>query len=137
MAIASQGTTIGIGSAASPLVYSTIGSVISFSGPGGAAQILDSTNLSSTAKGKMMGLPDEGELTLECHLDNTDITGQIAARSARSSQTLKYFKLTFADSPATYGTFQGYVTNYTVSGGVDALTMLSITIAIDGAITWG
>ena len=56
-AIIAQGITIArMGTTA----FETIPNIVSFQGPGGQAQVIDVTNLSSTAKEKRMGLRDEG-----------------------------------------------------------------------------
>ena len=41
-----------------------IGEITDFSGPGGQAAVIDVTNLNSTAKEKLVGLRDEGQLSL-------------------------------------------------------------------------
>ena len=65
-AIIAQGITIArMGTTA----FETIPNVVSFQGPGGQAQVIDVTNLSSTAKEKRMGLRDEGSLSLTLHFD--------------------------------------------------------------------
>jgi len=137
MALESQGVVINVGTADSPSAYHAVGSVISFSGPGGSASVIDTTTLASTAKEKMMGLPDEGEFTMEVLVDNTDTNGQVALKTARTNRTLKYFKVVLTDSPQTYGKFTGYVLGYAINGSVDNVVKASITIAIDGAVTWG
>ena len=58
--ITSQGTTIGIGDAASREIFTTIPQVTSMSGPDGSATEINVTNLSSTAQEFILGLKDEG-----------------------------------------------------------------------------
>ena len=131
-----QGVVISVASTASPASYNAIGSIISFNGPGGSATVIDTTTLASTAKEKTMGLPDEGQFTLEVYVDNTDTTGQVELKTARTARTSRAFQITLTDSPQSVATFTGYVLGYAIQGGVDAAIKASITIEISGAVTW-
>lgn len=130
-AITAQGITIARMGAST---YETIPNVVSFSGPGGSAQVIDVTNLSSTAKEKRMGLADEGSLTLTLHYD-PDNTVHDGLRTDRANRTRAQFRITFTDPTPTTWTFYGYVTGFSVQGGVDAVVEAQVTIEIDGAIT--
>lgn len=132
----SQGVTIARGDGASPEVFTALGEVKSIQGPGGSASVIDTTNLSSTAKEKAMGLQDEGQITLELNLD-TDDTMQTGLRTDRTNQTLRNFKITLTDSsPATTLTFAAYVTNFSIAAAVDDVVTASVTLEISGAVTW-
>jgi hypothetical protein len=131
-ALPSQGMKVGIGSG-SPLTYNDIPEVVSFSGPGGSGQVIDVTNLASTAIEKVMGLPDEGQLSFEINYVPTN-TYHAALRTARANKTLTKFKLTFTDVGAMEWTFSAYVTGFTVSGGVNATVKASVTLEISGSI---
>ena len=131
-ALPSQGMKIGIGSG-SPLTYNDIPEVVSFSGPGGSGQVIDVTNLSSTAIEKVMGLPDEGQLSFEMNYVPAN-TYHAALRTARAAKTLTKFKLTFTDTGAMEWTFDAYVTNFTVSGGVNSTVKAAVTLEVTGAI---
>lgn len=133
--IESQGVTVAISYGTSPTVFSTIANVIDFSGPGGQASVIDITNLASTAREKRMGLPDEGQLTLNLNLDPDDAT-HILLRDARKNRQKCEFKITLTDSTPTTLSFAGYVLGFVVSGGVDDVVKTAITIEIDGPVTW-
>ena len=77
MAVKAQGTLLKIGDGGSPESFITVAEVRSFTGPGGSAAVIDTTNLSSTAKEKAMGLADEGELSLDMFWSGSD-AGQTA-----------------------------------------------------------
>ena len=129
-AIIAQGITIArMGTTA----FETIPNVVSFQGPGGQAQVIDVTNLSSTAKEKRMGLRDEGSLSLSLHFD-PDNAVHDGLRSDRANRTRQQFRITFTDTIPTVWTFYGYVTQFSVQGGVDAVVEASVTIEIDGDI---
>ena len=134
-AIESQGITLSYSNVGSPTSFSGISNVISFKGPGGSASVIDVTNLSSVAKEKMMGLPDEGQFTLEVNLDPDDSSHQ-ALRAARASRTLCEFKITFTDSTPATAVFSGYVLGFEVGGAVDQVVKASITVEITGAVAW-
>ena len=133
-AIESQGITIQV-STGSPTSFSNIMNVTGFSGPGGSASVIDVTNLSSTAKEKLMGLPDEGQFTLDINLDPDDASHQ-TLRANRSTRTRTEFKVNFTDSAPATATFWGYVLGFQVSGAVDQQVKASVTIEIDGPVLW-
>ena len=124
IAIARYGTT----------AFETIPNVVSFHGPGGQAAVIDVTNLASVSKEKRVGLRDEGQLTLTVHYNPDDLIHQ-GLRSDRANRTRRQFKITFTDSNPAVWTFYGYVTHFSVQGGVDAVVQASVTIEIDGEIT--
>ena len=139
MALESQGVIIfwSTSTAASTAAADVVGEVVSFSGPGGNAAVIDVTHLGSTAKEKMMGLPDEGQLTLECNLAPTD-TGQIGLRSARAARAKKkaVIKLTDSTSAPTKLIFDAYCLNFSINGSVDNKISASIGLEIAGPCTW-
>lgn len=132
-AISAQGTTIKIGSG-SPTTYNTIPEISTFNGPGGNASVIDVTDLSSTAKEKLVGLRDEGQLSFEMNYI-PDNTYHAALRTARANKALTPFKISFVDTGTTEWTFNAYVLGFVISGGVDAPYKASVTLEITGAIT--
>jgi len=78
-----------------------IGEVTDFTGPGGAAAVIDITHLGSTAKEKMIGLRDEGQLSMTMNFVATD-AGQITFISDRAARTKRTYVLKFNDA-ATHG----------------------------------
>lgn len=132
-AIRTQGTIIGVASATPPVTYVTIGEVISFDGPGGKAQIIDVSNLASTAKEKLPGLPDEGQFTLTVNYVSTD-PGQSDLAAARLAQSIRHFKVTLVDGGL--ATFDAYVLEFKISGKADSKVEASIGMEITGLATW-
>ena len=136
-ALEAQGTLLKIAdttSPTSPLTFDTIPEIKSFTGPGGAAAVIDVTDLSSTGKEKRMGLMDEGQLTFTMHYIPTE-TQHIALRTARATRVETKFQLVFTDdSPATTWEFSGFVTNFSTSGAVDGVIEANVTIEITGVI---
>jgi hypothetical protein len=133
--ISSQGTLLHVNVDGSPTNFQKIGNVTEFSGPGGQAAVLDASNLESTFREKLMGLPDEGQFTFGLNLDADDPV-HIALRTARRQRTLCEFKLTLPYSTSQLCIFYGYVLGYVVNGGVDQIVKGSITVEIDGEVNW-
>lgn len=126
---------------ATPGTYADIAEIRSFSGPGGQANIIDATTLQSLGKEKVMGLQDEGQLTLEANFVGKD-AGQQDLLEDRAAGVKRKFKIIFSDvitggiAAGTSAAFEAFVIGFTVSGGVDALTSAQITLEITGAVTW-
>jgi hypothetical protein len=126
----SKGTTISIkvGNA-----FVKIGGFLDFSGiGGGTAAVIDATDLDSTSKEKLMGIPDEGSIKLSHNLIAAD-PGQVALLAARGTQAVTDFELVLANKRK--WAFSGYVKTFEPSAGVDKTLGLSSEIEITGAAT--
>ena len=134
-AIESQGIVLAYSVGNSPTSFVNIVNVTGFKGPGGSASVIDVSNLNSVAKEKLMGLPDEGQFTLDINFDPDAVSHQ-ALRNARAARTPMEFKITFTDVTATTAVFSGYVLGYEISGAVDTNVKAALTIEIDGAVAW-
>jgi len=133
-ALVAQGTIIKIATHDSPSSYNEITEIKTFTGPGGSAAVIDVTDLGSTGKEKRMGLKDEGDLSFDLLYIPTN-TEHIALRDARDTGLETNFQLIFTDdSPATTWDFSGFVTTFSVSGGVDGVIEAKVTIVITGSI---
>ena len=132
-AIVSQGFKFEIGNGNSPLTYTEVGEIVSFTGFDGQASETDVTHLTSTAKEFLMGLQDFGTLSLECNHLQAD-AGQVLMRSAKASGLVQDFKCTFSDTKTAI--FKGYVLSNPLSGGVDAKVGGSFNIRITGAVVF-
>lgn len=117
---------------ATPAAYTKIGEVLTWDGPGGEASVIDMTHLQSTRREKLMGIPDEGQITLGINRDFTD-TGQAVLAQARADRAQKNFRVTYSDDSVQ--TFAGYVLGLSSSGGVDDKVNGSVTIEITGEVT--
>lgn len=131
-ALESQGSSIGIGNGDSPLTFTTVLGVTEISGFDGAAAEIDTTDLASTAKEKIMGLQDYGSITLTAQLLPDD-PGQDKMRAAKASRERQDFKITLSNNKTF--TFKGFVSAAPLSMGVDAVTMGGFTIIVDGDVT--
>jgi len=120
----------------------SVGELVSFTGPSGAAAVINVTNLQSTAHEKLQGLPDEGNVSIEFCLTTIFMAatgGQAGLRKSRiarkkGSFVLKTSTLINAGDPIrTHG--EGYVTTLSFSGAVDDKVAGSATIEITGKTT--
>lgn len=131
-AIETQGTKFFIGSAASPTTWTQIKGVQSFNGPDGQANEIDCTDLDSTAREILMGLPDNGSISLSGNYLASD-PGQVACRAARAARALRQFKWQLSDGKVCY--FAGYVMTASMEGGVDAKASTTLSIRVSGPVS--
>ena len=137
MAYSGQGTLFywSTTTSASTAATALIGEVIDFSGPGGQANVIDVTHLNSTAKEKMMGIRDEGQLTLTVNHNATD-AGQVNLIADRASRTLRKVVIAFSDASSYFAIFDGYCLGYSIAGGVDDKVTANVVIEIADAVTY-
>jgi hypothetical protein len=143
MANESQGTVIYWSSAgstsASTAAANAIGEVVGFNGPSGQAGTIDVTHLGSTAKEFMMGLRDEGEVSLDINFVPGD-GGQVRLRTDRANRSLKKCVIKLndnaTDAATTKLTFDAYCIGLTAQGSVDNALKGTATIKISGAVTY-
>lgn len=133
-ALESQGITLGISLGASPVVYSVIPDCKDISFRTGSATVIDTTDLSSQAKEKRMGLADEGQCTFTLNFIPKETThAELVA--AKADRQLRQFQVTLTDaSPVTQYNFSGYVLSVPLSAGVDSVIESSVTVEITGAV---
>lgn len=135
LALKTQGILFQSGDGGVPEVFTSVGEVTSIDGPGGEASEIDVTHLASTAKEYLIGLPDEGNITLDCALLPDDV-GQTRLRNDRVNATLRNYKITLTDSPATTITFSAFCKGFRMTAGIDAKMMASVTLRVSGAVTY-
>lgn len=132
-ALKTQGTTIGVGDGASPEVFSNVGEVKDINWQDAGGTEIDVTNLSSTSKEFIMGLPDNGSVALVCNYDPND-TPQSTLKTSKDAQTLKNYKVTLSDASTTF-TFAAYVMNWSVTLTEDDRAVLNVSLKISGDVT--
>jgi len=141
MAIAAQGTVLAIESS-TPATFTTIGEVLSWSGPNQTYTVLDPTSIADTLKRKAVGLLNAGSVSMDLNLNYGD-AGQDRVRVNFAAKTRTNFKITVpagnlgggSSSSETVLTFTGYITNLSLGGRMDALASGSLTIELDSVIT--
>lgn len=133
-AVSAQGATIAVGDGASPEVFTEIGEVTDFTTPDGEAPDIDVTHLGSTAAEFLQGLPDNGSVPISGNFVGGD-AAQSTLRTARAAQTLKTFKITLTDSPATVFTFSAFVKSFVVAAAQNDKLGFSANLRVSGAVT--
>lgn len=128
------GTAYVNGGTATPAQWTEIANLKTFKGFDGQANEIDKTNLSSKAKEYMLGLQDFGHFTFDVDKDFND-PGQLACSAAKRAGSLKSFKLTLPNG--TTATFDAYVKNDPLDGGVDQLLATTgVSLRISGDVTF-
>lgn len=133
--VKTQGMAIARGDGASPEVFSNILGVTAIDGPDGSINEIDITALESTGKEFNVGLKDEGQVQLSI-IFNPDDTVHTGLRTDRDNGTLRNFRITFTNSPASTLSFSAYVMTFSTSSQIDDVTRLSVTLRISGSSTW-
>jgi hypothetical protein len=133
-ALESQGMTLAIQLAGSPS-FNVIPDLKDLQFRTGSAAVIDTTDLSSLAKEKRMGLADEGQCTFTLMIRPKETTHAelIAAKADRQKRT---FRVTLTDNPApTTYEFEGFVLSVPIGGTVDAVIESNVTIEITGEVS--
>ncbi len=134
----SSGTTVSI----EGHLFTAIGEITGFSGPSGNAVVIDVTNLNSTAKEKKIGIRDEGNLNINLNFNSSADQYQIALKDDRANRDKRTFDIKLNDTSTVAASqpsalyFDGYVTGFSLSGGVDNVVKGVVTIELTSAIHW-
>ena len=137
-AFSGQGTIIERADIDTPAVFSKIAEVKTIAGPGGASSTLDTTTLDSAAKEFVPGLKDNGEVSMGLNF----VPGDAAQQQMLTDQenlTPAIYRITYSDKRPTGGstaTFTAYVTNFSPSIGVDALSTADVSLRVSGGVDW-
>jgi Lambda phage tail tube protein, TTP len=102
-------TTYTSGGTATPVQWTKISNVKSYSGFDGSASEIERTNFDSTAKEFILGLFDPGAFAIEVDQDNSD-AGQLALMTALVTGVAKSFKLILPNGNT--ATFTAYVKKF-------------------------
>ncbi len=115
-----------------------IGEIVSIDGPSGSVNVIDITHLGSTARTKLVGIQDEGQVSMEVWTNLTTSTAfnQWKLRDFRQSGLAGFYDICFTDftqsatsEPSAYF-FEAYVTNYSVSAALDDAVKSAIGLEI-------
>jgi len=114
-------------------VMQAIGEVVSFNGPGITANVIDVTTLQSTAKEKLVGLQDPGQVSLSV-LFNVETSSEIhrALESDMVSRTKRWYDIIETHPTTHKGAmfFNGYVSGFSITGAVDQALKADISITL-------
>lgn len=141
MAIESQGAVFfwSTSTAASTSTSHAVAEVVGFNGPTGSANVIDASHLGSTAKEKLIGLRDEGQVTLDVNY-RPGTTAQDYMRTCRAQRLMRKGVIQFNDNTTDAAKnkiiFDAYVSGFSITGAVDQIVKGSITLEITGACTF-
>jgi predicted secreted protein len=113
-------------------VLTPVTNVSDVSGFDGKAAQIDVTNLSSTAKERILGLQDWGSVTLAVDI-NLKEESHAALLAAKKAGTAKDFTVTLSDESTI--TFSAFVSTFPIAAKVDAVYKGNIVLDITGDIT--
>jgi hypothetical protein len=120
-----------------------IGAVYSFNGPNMVANVIDVTHLKSTAKEKMIGLHDPGNVALSLYFNpETSVEIHDGLRVDEVERTKRWFDIKFTDfatasqNQPSAAVFKGYVSGFNLSGAVDNVVRADINITLASGVYW-
>jgi predicted secreted protein len=132
-ALTAQGTVLNYnsGTPTTP-TWAQVTNLTDVSGFNGAANVIDVTNLSSTAKEKRLGLQDWGQVTLAIDTNLKEVSHS-ALLAAKKAGSVMMFQLVLADQSQI--AFSAYVKDFPISAKVDQVVTGSVNLEVTGDIT--
>ena len=130
-----QGSKIEVSGAASPSVFSQIVNVTDISDSGVTIDQIETTNLDSTAKEFVPGLPDYGTCTIQVNWDSDETTHQTLDTLAQSgSSAIRDWRVTESGggSPGTRTQFRGFVQSLQKTRAINAIVKATVVIKKSG-----
>jgi len=141
MAIETQGTRLywSTSTSVSTAAGTLIGSVVDLSGPNSQGSEIDVTSFDSTAKEFLMGLRDEGTISINILRDTSNAAqgNLIADQAARSMRKLTIDFSTLVMTTVAIGsrlTMDAFVQSFAYSAGADDALKAAVTFRITGAV---
>lgn len=122
-----------------------IGRITAFNGLSQSANVIDITDLQSSAKEKIIGLVGGGDLSISIiyEPEASGATGAYlhdALIRDMAARTKRVFDISFTDSAAgvypSFAYFEGYVQAYTMTGAVDNVLRADLVITISTGVDW-
>ena len=130
-----QGCAVFWSSTTAASTANAIGNVVDFSGPSGAAAVIDITSLSDSAKVKMMGIPDEGQLSLSVFYDPAN-TAQGLLQTDRAARNKRKCVIKFTDASSNHAIFDAYCLQFAVNAAVDDAVKANVVFEVADEVTW-
>lgn len=129
------GSTFARGDGASPEVFTTVGDIVSMSGPSITKEEIEVTALDSTAKEFIGALDDPGEITLELNWNPQDAEHVLLRSDAEGSATGN-FRIVWNDVSSTQVDFNAEVMEFSINTEANVAVKASVRLKINGALTW-
>ena len=138
MAVAGTGSLLKIGDGGGPESFTTIAEVTDISGPGGTTNMIDVTSHDANGYTKQIpGLKTVGDVTFDIFF-NAGATQGFASRLYLDwvNKTKRNFQIVIPTTSPKTGSFAAYVSGWDPSFPVDGAITVSVTITVDGSVTW-
>lgn len=122
----------------SPNVWKELEEVNNITGPDGKAKLIDVTHLRSTGKEYLQGIPDFGQVSLDCNFTGGYVQTLLRTRYATQA-VKKKFRIHVPDDVTAYfhtWEFTAIVTSWNLDIKVDDKTGLKIMIQVVGGVTY-
>ncbi len=113
-----------------------VGELVGFSGPSLTAAVIDVTTLQATAKEKIIGVYDAGQITLNVNFEVTN-DNQRMMRECMVARTKGRLQIQLSTATtAKQISCKGYISGINISGAVDNKLSADYTIAITGGASF-
>jgi len=135
-AVLGSGSTLGLGSGASPQVYTTIAEVLRCGPIGSTNPEVDVTNLDSTAKEYIAGLADGNTVEFDMNWVGSN-TEQTSLRDSQAAGSTVNLEMRWPTSPETVAQFDLVLLTFEM-GETTAESQLTASVSgrISGSIQW-
>jgi hypothetical protein len=133
IAVSAQGTLCQIRTSTGPTVYTTVKGVTSYSGLDGQRTENDVTDFESLAHEMRLGLKNNGSFQLQGWRNDTDV-GQAKVLSELNNTVSTPWKIVLNNGH--FYSFNAFVKSFSIAGGVDASTAMTISLTVDGDYTF-
>ena len=114
----------------SPVAYVAIPQILNIGEVGSERSLIDVTNLASTLREYAVAIPDGAEIDLDFQYGGKADLVQAALKTDMDAGTVRSFRVTLTDSPATTWTFSGLVTSFKIGAPIDSVVPLTVRIKI-------
>jgi len=138
MAEFAHGTILSRRTSTGPDVFTTIGGVRGITGPSFSADVVDTTDQSSTLSFRefISGIRTVGQISFDINYDPDDATHKDAANGLISDLLaggIETWRIAFPDTPATERfVWTGFVAGFEISAPVDGVLSAAITLQSSG-----
>ncbi len=112
----------------SPIAFVAVPQVVNISEVGVERALIDKTNLASTLREYAVAIPDGSELDIDLQYGGVTDLVQAALKTDHDAGTVRNFKITLTDSPATVWTFSGLVIAFKIGIPIDNVIPLTVRI---------
>jgi len=135
MSDCTEGILLKRGDAASPEVFTTLGSVVNITGPNRTMSVIDVSTITDAFKRKKGGMKDSGQVSFDILYSYNDAT-HVTLLADYEARTLRNFQLVIVDaSPDVTYDFAALVTEFNETYQQDDVVRATVTLDIDAGIT--